>query len=352
MANASPLENTNVFPGHQVLPSPRQLKATRHPSSDAIHQIARSRAMVREVVSGRDPRLLVVVGPCSIHDPGAALDYARRLKALAKQLDDRLLIVMRVYFEKPRTTTGWKGLVNDPALDDSFDVARGLAVARELLIDIAELGLPAATEALDNTVPQYLGDLITWTAIGARTSESQSHREMASGLSTPVGFKNGTHGQLDVAINGIRAAASSHHFMGINEDGVMSVFHSKGNPDCHLILRGGREPNYDRASLVAAHAALVDAGVHPAIVVDCSHANALGNEERQLSVAEAVVGELIDGLPIVRGLMFESFIEAGRQDLQKPSALVYGRSITDPCLSWDDTEKALNTCWAAMAHRL
>jgi len=283
------------------------------------------------------------VGPCSIHDPEAALDYAARLARLSKEVDDRLLLVMRAYFEKPRTTVGWKGLVNDPHLDDSFEVAEGLAIARRLMLDIADLGIGLSTEALDPIAPQYLQDLISWTAIGARTTESQTHREMASGLSSAVGFKNGTDGSLQVALNALQSVASPHSFLGINGAGQVAVMRTRGNPDAHLVLRGGGNgPNYDADSIAAAEAGLVAAGLAPNIMVDCSHANSSKDHDRQPLVARDVAEQIAAGNRSVIGLMIESNIAAGNQPLQPDrKKLKYGVSVTDACIDWETTEELL-----------
>jgi 3-deoxy-7-phosphoheptulonate synthase len=294
-----------------------------------------------EVLSGRDQRLLVVVGPCSIHDTVAALDYAHRLKALADELQDQLLIVMRVYFEKPRTTVGWKGLINDPRMDDSFQIEEGLRLARRLLIDLNELGLPCGTEALDPITPQYLGDLIAWSAIGARTTESQTHRELASGLSSPVGFKNGTDGNLEVALNAMLSAAQPHSFLGIDGAGQVAVTHTRGNAFGHLILRGGAVPNYDSVAVAQAEAALAAAKLPVNIVVDCSHANSRKNHALQTLVLKDVVHQIVDGNRAIKGVMLESNLFEGNQKLTTPQDLRYGVSITDACLGWDTTEASL-----------
>jgi 3-deoxy-7-phosphoheptulonate synthase len=296
---------------------------------------------VAGILSGRDPRLLVVVGPCSIHDIAAAKDYAQRLKALADELADQLFIVMRVYFEKPRTTVGWKGLINDPHMDDSFDIEEGLHIARRLLVDLNDMGLPCGTEALDPITPQYLGDLIAWSAIGARTTESQTHREMASGLSSPVGFKNGTDGDLDVALNGMLSAAQPHAFLGINGDGQVALTQTRGNAFGHLILRGGAVPNYDSVAVAQAEAALRVAKLPVNIVVDCSHANSRKNHALQTLVLKDVVGQILDGNRSIKGVMLESNLFEGNQKLARPQDLRYGVSITDACLGWDSTAASL-----------
>jgi len=302
-----------------------------------------------EAASRTDPRLLVVAGPCSIHDIDSALEYAKQLKALHDKHSDTLYIVMRVYFEKPRTTVGWKGFVNDPDLNDSFNIEKGLRSARELLVALAELGLPAGTEALDPISPQYLSDLFAWTAIGARTSESQTHREMSSGLSTPVGFKNGTDGSLDIAINAMKSASSPHRFLGINTDGQVTRLTTGGNKYGHVILRGGSEPNYDSVSVALAEKALTDAKLTPSLIVDCSHANSHKDHTLQPLVADNVIKQIAEGNQSIIGLMLESHLNDGNQKLgTDPTSLKYGVSITDACINWDTTADLL----ANMAQQL
>ena len=307
--------------------------------------VARTRARVRDILKGVDDRLLVVVGPCSIHDPAAALDYARRLAEARQRMTDTLEIVMRVYFEKPRTTVGWKGLINDPHLDESCRISEGLRIARQLLIDIAKLGVPSGSELLDTISPQYIGDLIAWGAIGARTTESQVHRELVSGISAPIGFKNGTDGNVKIATDAIQAAARPHHFLGVHKSGRVAMVRTRGNPDCHIILRGGAAPNYDEASVTAACETLERAGLQPALMVDCSHANCSKQHERQLDVAREVARQVGSGSRRVFGAMIESHIHPGAQRFMPgrddPAALAYGVSITDPCLGWEDTITAL-----------
>ncbi len=303
--------------------------------------VQQARADIANIIHGTDPRLLVVVGPCSIHDPVAAIDYARRLKTLQQQYSDSLYIVMRVYFEKPRTTVGWKGFINDPHLDDSFDLETGLTRGRDLLLQLVDMELPTATEALDPISPQYLSDLIAWAAVGARTVESQTHREMASGLSMPVGFKNGTDGNLNIALNALQSAASPHTFIGINQKGEVALVQTAGNPDGHIILRGGAKPNYDEASINAAVAALAKLQLPQAIVVDCSHGNSNKDHNRQSQVAEAVVAQRQLGNKAIIGLMLESNIHAGRQDIVDGKAELYGVSVTDACIDWPTTAQLL-----------
>jgi 3-deoxy-7-phosphoheptulonate synthase len=333
-------ENLNILAQQPLLP-PSALHDAVPASAQAYATVARARAEVVRVLQGQDQRLLVVVGPCSIHDVAAAMDYARRLHALAEQVQDQLLIVMRVYFEKPRTTVGWKGLINDPRMDDSFHIEEGLRIARQLLVDLNDMGLPCGTEALDPITPQYLGDLIAWSAIGARTTESQTHREMASGLSSPVGFKNGTDGSLDVAVNAMLSAAQPHTFLGINGEGQVALTQTRGNAHGHLILRGGSQPNYDSVAVAQAQAALKGAGLPANIVVDCSHANSRKNHALQPLVLRDVVGQIVEGNRAIKGVMLESHLVEGSQKLANPKALRYGVSITDACLGWEATRAAL-----------
>ncbi|MBP8025175.1 MAG: 3-deoxy-7-phosphoheptulonate synthase AroG [Neisseria sp.] len=303
-------------------------------AADLVHQ---TRQEIADLVHGRDKRLLLIIGPCSIHDPEAALEYARKLLPLRKKYEKELLIVMRVYFEKPRTTVGWKGLINDPHLDGTFDINFGLRQARRLLLALNDMGMPASTEFLDMITPQYYADLISWGAIGARTTESQVHRELASGLSCPVGFKNGTDGNLKIAIDAIGAASHPHHFLSVTKAGHSAIVHTAGNADCHVILRGGKEPNYDSGHVKAAAEQLTKAGVTPKLMVDCSHANSRKDYTRQMEVAQDVAQQLRAGENNIMGLMVESHLVAGRQD--KPE--VYGQSITDACIGWDATEEML-----------
>jgi 3-deoxy-7-phosphoheptulonate synthase len=323
--------------------SPRALK-NQVPMTEAVNRtVVEGRAAVRRILRKEDQRLLVIVGPCSIHDPEAALDYAGRLNALRQELADRLCIVMRVYFEKPRTTVGWKGLIYDPYLDGSDDMATGLRVARQLLIDINAMGLPAGTEMLDPITPQYHADLITWSAIGARTTESQTHREMASGLSMPVGFKNSTEGNLQVAINAMESARQPHTFLGIDQDGQTCVVRTTGNPWGHVVLRGGHtRPNYDAQSLKEADERLRQAGLDPVIMVDCSHANANKQYQRQEAVWDDLVQQRAAGNQHLIGMMVESNLEAGTQKIPTDrSQLRYGVSVTDPCVDWETTARML-----------
>lgn len=343
MSNST-IDNLNLV-SQEVLISPDQLKEKLPLSDKAAHVVTEGRQTIRNILDRQDHRLMIVIGPCSIHDTKAAMDYAHRLKVLADKVSDTLYIVMRVYFEKPRTTTGWKGLINDPYIDDSFKIEEGLHVGRKLLLDIAELGLPTATEALDPISPQYLQDLISWSAIGARTTESQTHREMASGLSSPVGFKNGTDGGLTVAINALQSVSSPHRFLGINGNGQVSIIHTRGNPYGHVVLRGGNgKPNYDSVSVAMAEKALAEAKVPTNIMVDCSHANSNKNHELQPLVMENVTHQIIDGNKSIMGLMVESHIGAGNQKIPANlDELTYGVSITDACIDWQTTEDVLLT---------
>src|SRR5437867_807707 len=333
----------------EPLVAPRVIKREL-PGSDALYEVVvRARASIRDIIAGRDGRLLAVVGPCSIHDPEAALDYAGRLAGLAARLADKLLVVMRVYFEKPRTTIGWKGLINDPHLNGTHDMQLGLRLARQLLVDLARLGLPAATELLDPVTPQYLADLVSWAAIGARTTESQTHREMASGLSMPVGFKNNTDGNQQVAINALQSARHPHAFVGINQEGMTSVVHTQGNPDCHIILRGGRTPNYDRASIEACERLLATADVPVRILVDCSHAQTGKDYSRQPEVLAEIVAQVSAGSRSIMGFMLESNLAGGNQPLARGrEGLRYGVSVTDACLDWETTERCLSDAAAAL----
>jgi len=334
-------ENLNIA-SQRTLPGPREVKE-RHPANDDVRAfVADSRQRVKDILQRRDHRLLVVVGPCSIHDPEAALDYARRLATLAHETRDTLCIVMRAYFEKPRTSLGWKGLINDPYLDDTFHIEDGIRLARRLMLDIAGLGLPLATEALDPMTPQYLQDLITWSAIGARTAESQTHREMASGLSSVVGIKNGTDGSFTVAVNALKAIVNPHRFLGIDAEGRVAAIQTRGNPNAHIVLRGGDNgPNYDAVTVRRCTDALTAAGLPANIVVDCSHANSNKDHERQNDVVDAIAEQVAAGNRSIVGVMLESNIGAGNQDICPTGELAYGVSITDACLGWDDTETIL-----------
>ena len=317
--------------------------------------ITHTRRAIHQILHGKDDRLLVIIGPCSIHDPAAAMEYARRLKEQRDRFADRLEIVMRVYFEKPRTTVGWKGLINDPYLDESFRIDEGLRIARQLLIEINRLGLPAASEFLDVISPQYIADLISWGAIGARTTESQVHRELASGLSAPIGFKNSTDGNIRSATDAIRAASRPHHFLSVHKNGQVAIVRTKGNPDCHVILRGGKLPNYDADSVAIACQQLADAKLPARVMVDCSHGNSQKQHERQIDVARNIADQLSGGSDRVFGVMIESHLQAGAQKFtpgkDDPSALEYGRSITDACIDWDASVQVLQTLADAVAAR-
>jgi 3-deoxy-7-phosphoheptulonate synthase len=331
------------------LSPPRAVKADLPLPDEAREGVAAARDRIAAILQGRDPRLLVVVGPCSIHDPAAAREYAARLAGLRAAVADRLEIVMRVYFEKPRTTIGWKGFINDPHLDGSQDIEAGLRLARALLLEIAAAGLPAGTEFLDPIVPQYTADLVAWAAIGARTTESQTHREMASGLSMPVGFKNATDGGLQVAIDAMRAAMTPHSFLGIDPDGITSIVRTSGNPIGHLILRGGQQrTNFDAASIADAGRRLATAGLPAAVMVDCSHANSGRQPARQEDVWRSVIEQRAGGTRALAGLMLESHLLAGSQPFPAPGGLAYGVSITDPCIDWPTTERLVR--WAHGAH--
>lgn len=321
--------------------APEQLLAEIPIGDEAAETVAGGRQGIHRVLTGEDDRLVVVVGPCSIHDPAAAMDYARRLLPLAQQHRDDLLVVMRVYFEKPRTTVGWKGLINDPDLDNSFNINKGLHLARQLLMEVNALGLPTGTEYLDLISPQYIADLVAWGAIGARTTESQSHRELASGLSCPVGFKNATNGDVQIAVDAIGAAQRPHHFLSVTKQGRSAIFQTAGNEDCHIILRGGRSPNYDMFSVDDACKALDKAKLRQVVMIDASHANSRKIPARQAEVAADIATQVSRGNRAIMGVMLESFIEAGRQDVVPGQNLVYGQSITDPCMDWETTEAVL-----------
>ncbi len=338
------LVDTNIE-GHSSLPTPRQVRKLLPAAKPCLDAVARGRREIRDILAGNDDRLFLVVGPCSIHAPRAAYEYAERLRELADKVEQRFVLVMRVYFEKPRTTVGWKGLINDPRMDGSFRIEEGLKAARALLLRVTKLGLPAATEALDPVSPQYLSELVSWHAIGARTTESQTHRELASGLSTPVGFKNGTDGDVQVALDALRSAAAPHRFIGVDPDGQVSVYRTKGNPDCHVVLRGGRETNYDRASVLYASEKLKMARLNRRLMVDCSHGNSEKNPRRQPAVFDACLEQVRGGASPIVGLMLESNLHEGRQDVPKDlkdrRRLRYGVSVTDACLGWDDTKRLI-----------
>ncbi len=321
------------------------------PMSDTAREfVSRSRERIKEIIQRRDRRLMVVVGPCSIHDPVMALEYAERLSALSRRVDDQLLLVMRVYFEKPRTTVGWKGLINDPDMNHSHQISKGLGIARSLLCRITDLEIPVANEMLDPITPEYVADLISWGAIGARTTESQTHRELASGLSFPIGFKNGTDGNLQIAIDAMIAARAAHHFLGINREGRASIIETTGNPDVHIVLRGGsRKPNYHPEDILHTEEMLTKNGLFPTIMIDCSHGNSNKDYRRQPEVLEAAIDQVVAGNQSISGLMIESSLKEGNQKITTdPATLTYGVSITDACISWEATEEILLT----MHHRL
>lgn len=323
---------------------PRELHEQYPLTEVAAQTVYDTRQQIHNILAGRDDRLLVVIGPCSIHDTDAAREYAQKLKEQIEHYKDTLLIVMRVYFEKPRTTVGWKGLINDPELNESFEINKGLGLARELLRDVNDMGVPAATEFLDLISPQYIADLISWGAIGARTTESQGHRELASGLSCPVGFKNGTDGGFTIAVDAIRAANNPHIFMSMTKDGHSAIFETNGNEDCHVILRGGNNgPNYEAKYVADAVSQLQKANVEDKLMIDCSHANSSKQHERQLIIAESIAEQLAEGSPYIMGAMIESHLVGGRQDVNPGQPLTYGQSITDACVNWDDSITALET---------
>src|SRR6202140_3727654 len=334
----------------EPLIAPNLLKNEMPVGGGIARTVVEARETIREILAGRDRRMLCIVGPCSIHDPDAAIDYARRLAKLKNDTSDRLYIIMRVYFEKPRTTVGWKGLINDPHMDDSCDISEGLRIARTLLIQINRMGLAAATETLDPITPQYIADLISWSAIGARTTESQTHREMASGLSMPVGFKNSTEGNLQVAINAVQSARRAHSFLGITQEGMTAIIRTSGNPDTHVVLRGGRKPNYDAGSIEECRKILASAALEPRMMVDCSHAQTSKDYTKQPEVLRTLVDQVCAGSNAIMGAMVESFIEAGSQPLATDhSRLRYGVSVTDPCIDWPTTERCLIEAAEALA---
>lgn len=342
------LNNVNIQ-DEQVLITPESLKEKYPLSRSNLHAIATSRQVIADIIHQRDPRLLVVCGPCSIHDVDAAIEYGERLKVLAEELSDSLYIVMRVYFEKPRTTVGWKGLISDPFMDGSFEMEKGLHIARDLLTNLVNMGLPLATEALDPNNPQYLGDLFSWSAIGARTTESQTHREMASGLSMPVGFKNGTDGSLSTAINALKAAAMPHRFMGINQSGQVCLLHTKGNSNGHVILRGGKTPNYNAEDIAACEAEMKKAGLQPSLMVDCSHGNSNKDYRRQPLVVDSIIEQIINGNESITGIMLESHINEGNQTSEQArDTMKYGVSVTDACINWQTTETVLRKLHQAL----
>lgn len=342
--NESRIENLRIQ-SQTLLITPNALQSEIPRSEQASQTVIQGRQQVKDILDGKDKRLLVVVGPCSIHDIKAAKEYAHKLKALADEVKDSLLIVMRVYFEKPRTTIGWKGLINDPYMDDSFKIEEGLHIARKLLLELNEMGLPCATEALDPISPQYLQDLISWSAIGARTTESQTHREMSSGLSCAVGFKNATDGSLQVATNALLSVAHPHNFLGISKDGRVSVIETMGNPHGHIVLRGGGgKPNYDSVNVALCESELVKAGLKQNIMIDCSHANSSKDPALQIPVLENIANQIVEGNKSIMGVMLESNLEFGNQSIPKDlSQLKYGVSITDACIDWQQSVDALRS---------
>lgn len=336
------VDDLNVL-SEETLMNPEELKDSVPASDQALETVSRGRLAIKKILNRQDPRIFLIVGPCSIHDTTAAMEYAQRLKALSDEVDDTLLLVMRVYFEKPRTTTGWKGLINDPHMNDSFSITEGLKQGRELLVNLAELGLPTSTEALDPVTPQYLQDLISWSAIGARTTESQTHREMASGLSSAVGFKNGTDGGLEVAINALQSVSAPHRFLGINHQGQVSVIHTRGNAHAHIVLRGGGgRTNYDSVSVNICEQHLLKADIPANIMIDCSHANSSKDPGLQPLVMSNVGNQITEGNQSIVGLMVESNLEWGNQSIpEKLTDLKYGVSVTDACVDWNTTEKMI-----------
>ncbi|BAZ19695.1 phospho-2-dehydro-3-deoxyheptonate aldolase [Kalymmatonema gypsitolerans NIES-4073] len=341
------MENNKLFNTHiesfQALLTPDDFKSKLPLTLLAKETVLRYRQEIEDILNFQDRRKFIVVGPCSIHDTEAAIEYSEKLKILAERVKDKLLLIMRVYFEKPRTTVGWKGLINDPDMDDSFHIEKGLLIARSLLLKIAELGLPVGTEALDPIVPQYIGELITWSAIGARTTESQTHREMASGLSMPVGFKNGTDGNINVALNALQSAQKPHHFLGINQKGQVSIFKTRGNDYGHVILRGGNgQRNFDAANVKLVEEKLKEANLPPRIVIDCSHGNSKKQYKLQASVLEKIIQQIVDGNTSIVGMMLESNLYEGHQLIPgEREQLQYGISVTDGCIGWEETEEII-----------
>ena len=335
------LINTNIKSSH-VLLTPNEVKEKLPLNKTAEHTILKFRQEIEHILDFQDRRKFIVVGPCSIHDPKAAIEYGQKLHALAEKVQDKLLLIMRVYFEKPRTTVGWKGLINDPEMDDSFNVEKGILIARNLLLKLTELGLPTATEALDPIIPQYISELISWSAIGARTTESQTHREMASGLSMPVGFKNGTDGNIQVAVNALKSAKTPHNFLGINQKGQVSVFQTRGNAHGHVILRGGSQPNFEAENIKLVEEQLKTANLSPRIVVDCSHGNTNKDYRLQSMVFENIIQQIVDGNSSIVGMMLESNLYAGSQAITgNREDLKYGVSVTDKCINWEETERII-----------
>lgn len=349
MALDKKLRNVHIV-SQEALLTPRALRDKIPVSETAAQTVFSGRQVIENILDRKDQRIFVVAGPCSIHDLKSAMEYAERFKQLAEEVSDTIYLVMRVYFEKPRTTVGWKGFINDPDLNDSFNITKGLNLGRQLLLDLAEMGIPTATEALDPVTPQFIGDLISWTAIGARTAESQTHREMSSGLSTPVGFKNGTDGNLATCVNAMQSASAPHSFLGIDSDGRTAVTHSTGNPYSHVVLRGGRNgPNYDSVNIALTEQALDKAGLAKSIVVDCSHANSNKNPVLQPLVMENCIHQITEGNASIVGLMIESHLHEGNQKISADiNALQYGVSVTDGCVSWETTEDMLRKAHRAL----
>ncbi|MCR9140930.1 MAG: 3-deoxy-7-phosphoheptulonate synthase [bacterium] len=345
-----PTDNLRIKSTKEVS-APEEVHSELPISETAAKTVFETRQAISKLLKHEDDRLMVVIGPCSIHDPDAAREYAGRLQKLRDELIDDLLIVMRVYFEKPRTVIGWKGLVNDPNLDGSFEIHSGIRLARRLLIDLGEQGMPAGTEFLDLISPQYVADLVSWGAIGARTTESQGHREMSSGLSCPIGFKNGTGGGVQIAVDAIRSASHSHHFLGVTSEGRVAIFQTEGNPDCHIILRGGPQPNYNAASVDDTAALMEQAGLAPRIMIDTSHANSRKKYDRQVDVGSDVAAQIARGDKRIFGVMIESHLVEGRQDVKAGQDLNYGQSITDACLGWENSEQLLREFAAAVRKR-
>lgn len=333
------------------LSPPAQVHQELPISDKAADTVYKARQRIHQILHDEDDRLLVIIGPCSVHDPTAAMEYAQRLQTVRERLKADLEVVMRVYFEKPRTTVGWKGLINDPTLDDRFEINKGLRLARKLLLDLNNLGIPAGTEYLDLISPQYIADLISWGAIGARTTESQAHRELASGLSCPVGFKNATNGSMRVALDAIRSSSRPHHFLSVTKEGRSAIFSTHGNQDCHVILRGGSRPNYDSESINIAAEEMEGNGLKPRLMVDFSHANSRKQHPRQLLVGRDIASQIARGDQRIMGAMIESFLVEGRQDRIEGETLTYGQSITDACISWDDSEPLLETLADAVRQR-
>jgi 3-deoxy-7-phosphoheptulonate synthase len=329
--------------------APADLRQVFPQTDEASGFVSASRDQIKNILKGKDPRLMVVVGPCSIHDPKGAIEYGERLARLSAEVGDQLLLIMRVYFEKPRTTVGWKGLINDPDMNGTHQISKGLGIARSLLCRITEMKLPVATEMLDPITPEYLADHLSWGAIGARTTESQTHRELASGLSFPIGFKNGTDGNLQIAIDAMIAALHSHSFLGINREGLTSIVQTTGNPDVHIVLRGGKKPNYSPEDIARTEEMLQKAGLFPTIMVDCSHGNSEKNHEKQPNVLQDVIGQIEQGNRSISGVMIESYLEAGNQPMPKDNSQIkYGVSITDKCIDWATTERCLREAHARL----